>query len=62
VCLGSTEVSEASRRPSRVRTLTGTSPAGVASRYVPSPSVAPSTTPVAMVAWPQNGTSASGLK
>ena len=41
---------------------TGTVPAWVWKTSVPAPSRSASATPVAIVAWPQNGTSASGLK
>jgi hypothetical protein len=41
---------------------TGTSPAWVWKLRRPGPSRSASATPVAIVAWPQNGTSASGLK
>ncbi len=43
-------------------TWTSTSPAGVVSFSSPSPLRAPQATPVAIVACPQNGTSASGEK
>ena len=47
-------------RPSR--TVTSTSPAGVVKRSTPGPWRSPQATPVAIVACPQNGTSASGEK
>ena len=56
-------VSVAVRRPwSSRRVVTGTGPLTVRSTRSPGPSRSASATAVAIVAWPQNGTSASGLK
>ena len=46
--------------PAAVRT--GTGPAGVLSSRCPGPRRSAQATAVAIVAWPQKGTSASGLK
>lgn len=63
VTYGSTLVSVARRVPSGVRvTVTGTVPARVANTRSPGPMRSARATAVATVAWPQNGTSARGLK
>ena len=60
---GGTLVSVAVTRPwSSRRVLTGTGPLRVLNTRSPGPSRSASATAVATVAWPQNGTSASGLK
>ena len=58
-----TLVSVASRRPSSARrVVTGTVPLAVARTTSPGPSRSAKATAVAIVACPQNGTSASGEK
>ena len=60
---GGTLVSVAVSRPwSSRRVMTGTGPLCVRKTISPGPSRSASATPVATVACPQNGTSASGLK
>ncbi len=57
---GTTLVSVAVTLPLLPSVWTGTVPAWVWKTSVPAPSRSASATPVAIVAWPQNGTSASG--
>jgi hypothetical protein len=45
-----------------MRVATGTSPARVWNKRSPAPMRSANATALAMVAWPQNGTSACGLK
>ncbi len=61
--LGGTLVRDASNRPAAAGPLrTATGPEHVRNRTLPAPSRVASATAAATVAWPQKGTSASGLK